>query len=341
MIFTEETIIRNAILHRVDMDNDKLHLSSKTFECNEASEQLALKKIFLKPFANNTVTLEFKHDVNVELNVLFNLAKAVYNESDFVAASQDICKHLQSVSKHPNIKSGDVFVLQLEDVRFKNTHCQALGIFKVESKETFLETEAKKEMQLNFKQGIGSKRLDKACLILFTEEPYTVFLIDNSSSGDTDYWKNEFAKLAFKKDDINTTHHFLSLTKDFVTQQYPTDFETTKADQIDLLNRSVEYFKTHETFEKAAFEQEVLHHENLIHSFQNFNKQYTSENDIELGDGFEISAQAVKKQARVFKSVLKLDKNFHVYIHGNRELIEQGVDADGRKFYKLYFEKES
>ena len=50
--------------------------------------------------------------------------------------------------------------------------------------------------------------------------------------------------------------------------------------------------------------------------------------------------QAVKKQARVFKSVLKLDKNFHIYIHGNRELIEQGVEKDGRKFYKLYFESE-
>jgi hypothetical protein len=50
---------------------------------------------------------------------------------------------------------------------------------------------------------------------------------------------------------------------------------------------------------------------------------------------------AVKKQERIFKSVLKLDKNFHIYIHGDRELIEQGMDADGRKFYKIYFEEES
>jgi hypothetical protein len=58
-------------------------------------------------------------------------------------------------------------------------------------------------------------------------------------------------------------------------------------------------------------------------------------------DNFNISAAALKKQSRVFKSVLKLDKNFHVYIHGDRELIEQGVDPDGRKFYKLYFREES
>ena len=46
----------------------------------------------------------------------------------------------------------------------------------------------------------------------------------------------------------------------------------------------------------------------------------------EIADNFEISAQAVKRQARIFKSVLKLDKNFHIYIHGNRELIEKGFD---------------
>jgi hypothetical protein len=59
-----------------------------------------------------------------------------------------------------------------------------------------------------------------------------------------------------------------------------------------------------------------------------------------VADSFEISTQAVKKQARIFKSVLKLDKNFHIYIHGNRDMIEQGVEKDGRKYYKIYFENE-
>ncbi|MES1226514.1 MAG: nucleoid-associated protein, partial [Bacteroidota bacterium] len=49
-----------------------------------------------------------------------------------------------------------------------------------------------------------------------------------------------------------------------------------------------------------------------------------------------------KKQAKVFKSVLKLDKNFHIYIHGRRDLIEKGIDEiTGKKFYKIYFEEES
>jgi hypothetical protein len=43
-----------------------------------------------------------------------------------------------------------------------------------------------------------------------------------------------------------------------------------------------------------------------------------------------IPESAVKKQARSIKSIIKLDKNFHIYVHGHRELIEQGVDEAGR-----------
>lgn len=36
------------------------------------------------------------------------------------------------------------------------------------------------------------------------------------------------------------------------------------------------------------------------------------------------------------KCVIKLDKNFHVYIHGDRNLIENGADDRG-KFVKIYY----
>ena len=79
----------------------------------------------------------------------------------------------------------------------------------------------------------------------------------------------------------------------------------------------------------------------IISSFHTFDENYRNDHDITLSDSFDISPLAVKKQERIFKSVLKLDKNFHIYIHGDRELIEQGVDDDGRKFYKIYFEEEA
>jgi hypothetical protein len=78
----------------------------------------------------------------------------------------------------------------------------------------------------------------------------------------------------------------------------------------------------------------------VIKSFNRYKSTYQQEHEIDLADDFTISGSAVKKQARTFKSVIKLDKNFHIYIHGNRNLIEQGTDENG-KFYKIYYYKEN
>lgn len=126
-----------------------------------------------------------------------------------------------------------------------------------------------------------------------------------------------------------------------MTKQLSEEFDVSKADKIDLLNRSVEYFKSHDTFEKDNFVEEVFDNPEMIKSFKIFDEQYRENKNVDISDNFEISSQAVKKQSRVFKSVLKLDKNFHVYIHGNKNLIEKGVENDGRKYYKIYFEEET
>jgi hypothetical protein len=142
-------------------------------------------------------------------------------------------------------------------------------------------------------------------------------------------------------DGFYQTNQFLGIAKNFVTEQLEEEFQVNKADKIDLLNRSVDYFKKHESFNKKEFEEQVFQDPGIIKSFRSFNDTYVEENDLEIDNSFAISQNAVKKQARVFKSVLKLDRNFHIYIHGDRDLIEQGVDENGRKYYKIYFEKES
>jgi len=342
MIQIEDTIIRDLIYHRITIDNDSSVLNDALYDFSNDEEEIVLKKIFLKPFLSVAATYEFTHEIDIDLNPLFKLAESISEGSDFISQSKNICLYLKTVSKHPNIKDGDLFIMKFDNINFNNELYSGLGIYKVENKENFIETTKyyNGEAGLTFRKGIGSKRLDKACLILFTEKPYTVFTIDNTSN-ETDYWQNEFIKVKLKNDGVNSTSQFLSLAKSFVTKQFPSEFETTKADQIDLLNRSVEYFKKNETFDKQSFEQEVFQDNELIKSFQNFDSKYRQENEINIADDFMISSQAVKKQARVFKSVLKLDKNFHIYIHGDHELIKQGVESDGRKFYKIYFETES
>jgi hypothetical protein len=76
-------------------------------------------------------------------------------------------------------------------------------------------------------------------------------------------------------------------------------------------------------------------------SFRKYGEREMAAGEVDLEERFDISSSAVKQQARVFKSVLKLDKNFHIYIHGDRNLIEKGREEDGRKFYKIYFDQEA
>ena len=160
------------------------------------------------------------------------------------------------------------------------------------------------------------------------------------ATGSTEFWHKDFIGLRPKQDHVNSTSNVLELTKTFITQQLPQDFEIPKADQIDLLNRSVQYFKDNTEFDRGTFAREVFESDEVAESFQRFGDHFSESHAVDIQDNFEISAQAVKRQARIFKSVLKLDKNFHIYIHGDRNKIEQGVDENGRKFYKIYYEQE-
>ena len=88
------------------------------------------------------------------------------------------------------------------------------------------------------------------------------------------------------------------------------------------------------------FTKEVIGQNDIIESFKQFKTEYQKEQDISISDNFSISDSAVKKGSKTLKSIIKLDKNFDIFIHGNRDLIEQGADEKG-KYYKVYYKEES
>jgi hypothetical protein len=341
MITFEHTTIQGIVLHQVSTQAASCFINEQPLPQPTDFEADLLKKILLKPFLTLTQTFEFKHDVALEYNVLYGLVGDIQTGANLIATSKSIVQHLIGSSKHPNIKDGEVFIVKFDNLILANQAYSAVGIYKFEEKESFIDTSFENgAIKVNFRKGLSSKKPDKACLVVFNERPFTILVID-SQAKETEYWQQEFINLKPKNDNVNSTNAFLTITKDFITKQIPEAFQITKADQIDFLNRSVDYFKNHETFDKHEFEDEVFADKKIISKFQEFDENYRLENEIELLDSFEISAQAVKKQARVFKSVLKLDKNFHIYIHGNRDLIEQGVDEKGRKYYKIYYQEEA
>jgi hypothetical protein len=267
------------------------------------------------------------------------------DQSAFHALSCQITKHLFNISNHPKIKSGELYIATFRDIQIEGELVDAIGIFKSETKESYLKVNPEEGgFKLSYEEdAINITKLDKGCLIFNTEknEGYKVLVIDQTNRTDAAYWKDEFLQLKIRNDNFNKTSTTLGVCKDFITNQIDKDFDISKADKIDLLNKSMKYFKEKDSFNIDEFSEEVIGNPKAIASFKNFNREYNEEFDAGLDQVFEISSAAVKKQAKVFKSILKLDKNFHIYIHGNKELIEKGFDEEkSLNYYKVYYREE-
>lgn len=341
--------INNVIAHQVgnQTNDEELILSTNLLNTEDSRLRELLIRYFLNPFKDTEEFYSFSFsDGDFKLNPLYQYSNSIFsNDSNFKEKSGSIAKLLYEIALHPQIKSGDLFVVTFENISVNGQMVNAIGLFKSENRQEFLKLNKKsKEFSLKYDDGINVDKLDKGCLIfnIENESGYKLCIIDKlNKSSEAKYWVDFFLNASPIKTNYLQTNQFLGITKQFVTKQLDEEFELSKADKIDLLNRSVDYFKKHETFDKNEFEEEVFGENNVIESFRKFDQAYRQENEVELSDNFVISEQAVKKQARVFKSVLKLDKNFHIYIHGNRELIEQGTDENGRKYYKIYYENEA
>ncbi len=347
MIDYTNTAIEKVSVHTVGnkTNGEELRLSKSLLDTSDLKVRELLFKFFLDPFTTpEFYSFTFSNE-DFTLNPVFNFASQIFDNSKiFHRNSANLATHLYELSIHPQIKSGDLFVAFFSNISIENELMDAIGIFKSENKQSFLKLDSSNEnFSIQYDDGINIEKLDKGCLILNSDRDsgFRVCIIDKSNkSVEAQYWKDSFLQLKPCSDDYHHTKEFMNIAKNFVTKQLTEEFEVSRADQIDLLNRSVEYFKTNDTFDKKDFEKQVFQEDGIIKSFRNFDETYRENNDIEANDSFDISAQAVKNQARVFKSVLKLDKNFHIYIHGNRGLIQQGVEKDGRKYYKIYFEEE-
>ena len=136
------------------------------------------------------------------------------------------------------------------------------------------------------------------------------------------------------------TKAYLSMCNQFVKERLEEDPTVSKTEKADVMQKTINYFKDSETFIEEDFIGQVFEDDSLSSAFKQYKNSYQLQHHVNLADEFDVEQVAVQKQAKVFKSVLKLDRNFHIYIHGDKSLIQKGVESDGRKFYKIYFDEE-
>lgn len=339
-----ESKIQNVTLHFVGnkVANDGIILSDTFVNIDDRLNDLLLS-YYISPFTTNEY-FEFFHESELELNAVYTFVSRIFDNPDALyEQSVNLAKHLYEQSTHPKIKGGEFYTVYFKDCILDGDTVDAVGLFKSENKDTFLKVlHENNSFNLESEKGINIKKLDKGCLIFNKEKEngYVVAVVDNTNKGiEAQYWVDDFLHVRQRKDEYANTQNFMAFAKDFVTKELPNEFEVTKADQIDLLNKSLKFFKEKETFDIEEFANEVIEQPEVIEKFHQYKREYEEESKIAIDDQFAISESARKKQQRSYKRVIRLDQKIQIIIDGNRENVEQGEDERG-KFYKVYYQQE-
>lgn len=186
--------VKKVIIHYVGNKlRDEGILLSKA-ECDRTS---ALDEILLRDFLAPTIRggeeYILTHESDIALNTISHYASCIFfDEKKFKSSSDSMAKHLYSCSGHPNIGGGEFLEVLFEGIQDEGLPRQAIGLFRAESKSTYLDIEEKNgTLRIFEKAGISVEKIQKGAIIL--SESRKTFVIDNLSQK-TKYWVENFLK---------------------------------------------------------------------------------------------------------------------------------------------------
>jgi hypothetical protein len=325
---------------------EEMTLSEKEIEFKDDFVKETLLRYFLTPFKTD-IYYQFKGKLDISLDSVANSCEDLFvSQKNFIAQSKKIALHLYNQSSHPKIKGGEFYVCYFKDAMVDGELCDAVGFFKTENKETFLRVyQHLDEFDVDCESGININKLDKGCIVFNTEKKdgYKLSIVDtnNRIAECALYWEEDFLNAIIKPNAYYHTKNFIDASRGFCEEILTEANNVKKEDQRMMLNRSTSYFKEKDDFKLRDFEKEVLVEPEVIAAFNDYRKDYNKRMDLTAIDEFEVSPTAVKKNQKYMRSVIKLDKNFHLYIHGRHDMVEHGYDEEkGMKYYKMFYVNE-
>lgn len=346
MLEFADATIDQAVVHFIgSIDTNDMVLSENPIDLSNDLLHNLLRDYFMSHFKKSSF-YSFSHESSLNLNEIYSYVSDFFDDrKTLLESSKDIARHLKHVTNHPNIKEGELYVVSIKGSVVEGELTDAIGIFKSETKDKFIKvTRSGSSIKLACEFGTNTKSLDKACLIFNTEKDlgYKVCIIDNTNKEEAKYWVDSFLQIKIRDDDFYQTKTAIDLCKGFVQDVINPQNNFPKLQQAEMLTKTRDFFKNNEVFDQDEFESKVIKKPEVIEAFQEYKKSYEAELGYNIPNEFNISVDATKQAQKFFKSVIKLDKNFHVYIHGNRELVDRGYDKEkGMNYYKFFYEKES
>ena len=344
-----ETSLRALAVHKVGnkMRNEGVISSKELFEFDEILEGILLD-YFLKAFKTDSF-YKFTHESDLKLNELYSYCHQIFEAigtAELLSQSVNILQHLYAQSSHPQIKSGELCVALFTGCQVEGVMMDAIGIFKSENKDTFLQFHEKDEaVQLQLGEGVNIKKLDKGCMIFnsYADDGYSVLMVDRNSE-EAQYWRDDFLHILRIQDNSYHTEVYMDLAKDFCEEIVAK--EADKSEQLVMMNKAYNYFNKNQVFDKDNFKQEVIESPEYRPLFDEYSQSYEEEQGINAEEGFAISKYAVRNKRKEFPSNIKLDTDIEIRFNAKQAAevahhIERGFDEQrGMYYYKVYFNGE-
>ncbi|WP_438349439.1 nucleoid-associated protein [Paenibacillus sp. FA6] len=343
--FTGATIDK-LIVHRVGnkMKGDEMVLSQRCADIRGDSLPTLLGKFFFQRIKENEA-YNFYHINDIGFNEIYQYVKSIFcGLVSFEINSQNIAKQLYEVSTHPNIRTGELCIAFIKGVTLNGVVYDSVGIFKTESKESFLRISGdENKFTVEWEQGIDTNKLDKGCIVFNTqmENGYNIALIDSGSSIDTKYWTEDFLGIQKSNNDFNKTKTLVDACKEFTKKDYIGE----KADKVAMLNSVVEYIKTNPIIDLGDFTDHVAKQANRSEELKFFINDYAEKKECKNIDNFFVNPSALKNIKRSIKNFIRLDTDIEIKINSSSEdnikYLEKGYDENRQMhFYKIYFNEE-
>lgn len=294
---------------------------------------------------------QFTDPVDVNFNQVYKIALTMFEKgktgkADILPESESLAKLLYNASRHPKIQGGEFLVAYLSDIFISESAHDAVVLFKSEVKQNFFRFDrAGGRTVMLLEAGVEIGKMNKGCIILRptqVEGEVKVCLFDNlSSSEGAQYWTEDFLGVKPRENAYSMTRKLVSAAKTYLANADFSEVAVPVAAKAEVFNSLMAHLDGSEAVSINEFARSGFGDTDMGHDFRGFLEENVLEDGDDANDRFGVSAKVVKSSKGGKFFVLKLDKNFHVYVHGGHNMIESGYDEErGKKFYKIFYERE-
>lgn len=300
---------------------------------------VVLNEIFLSPFKSET-TNHFSHSTSLDYNEAYNYIRKIFNEeTSFFEGSVDLLKQLYEASSHPNVKSGDLWLIYLNECIIEGELTDAIGIFKVENKEVFLKNEFNQQsVTIGYEKGITKKDIDKACIVFNLQEKdgYRVVALDNLTRGESVYWKQHFLGIEKVLDDTLLAESFVNICAEFVKKD-----DESLVGKSTFIKEAQEYLEVQPEINLEDFA-DTLVEESKQEEFKTVVANYEKTHAVTFPDNFKVNEKNKEAFSKKVKNKIKINNNISIVVKDVNQLTEKDMvegfdEVEKRKYIKIYY----